>query len=42
VGRYTEAQAMFERTLADCERALGPDHPLTQTARDNLRAATQG
>jgi hypothetical protein len=32
---------MFERTLADCERALGPDHPLTQTARENLEAATQ-
>jgi hypothetical protein len=33
---------VFERTLADCERALGPDHPLTQTARENLAAVGQG
>ena len=39
--RYTEAQALFERTLADAERALGPDHPLTRTARENLAAATR-
>jgi hypothetical protein len=32
---------MFERTLADAERALGPDDPLTQTARENLTAATR-
>jgi hypothetical protein len=32
---------MFERTLADCERALGPDHSLTRTARENLAAVTR-
>jgi hypothetical protein len=41
VGRQIEALSIFERTLADCERALGPDHPLTKTARENLEAAAQ-
>ncbi len=40
--RLTEAIAMFQRTLADCERALGPDHPMTRTIRDNLAAVDQG
>ena len=40
VGRRTEAVALFERTLADCERLLPPDHPMTQAIRENLRAAT--
>jgi hypothetical protein len=29
---------MSERALADCERVLGPDHPLTRTMRQNLSA----
>src|SRR6516165_7160287 len=27
---------LYERTLADCERALGADHPYTLRARNNL------
>ena len=27
---------LYERTLADCERALGADHPYTFRARNNL------
>jgi hypothetical protein len=34
-----EAIPLFERTLADCERVLGPDHPDTLQSRDNLAAA---
>jgi tetratricopeptide (TPR) repeat protein len=30
---------LFERTLADRERVLGPDHPSTLTARGNLAIA---
>ena len=26
-GRYAEAQPLYERALAICEQALGPDHP---------------
>jgi hypothetical protein len=40
-GRLTEALAVFERTLAECERVLGPGHPLTETARENYRAAAR-
>ena len=29
-GRYLEAQALFQRVLADQERSLGMDHPSTQ------------
>ena len=36
--RLAEAMAAFQRTLDDCERVLGPDHPLTATARENLAA----
>jgi hypothetical protein len=28
---------MFEASLADAERALGPDHPLTKTVHTNLK-----
>jgi len=31
----------LQQTLADSERYLGPDHPLTRTVRDNLAAATR-
>jgi hypothetical protein len=39
-GRLMEAIAMLRRALADSERYLGVDHPMTQTVRDNLAAAT--
>src|SRR5215467_13759258 len=34
-GKYAEAEPLFKRALAICERALGPDHPHTQTVRRN-------
>ena len=30
---------LYEQTLADCERVLGPDHPSTLTSRGNLAHA---
>jgi len=30
---------LLERTLADCERIFGPDHPNTVACRNNLAAA---
>jgi hypothetical protein len=38
-GRAAEAIPPHERTLADCERVLGPDHPDTLASRNNLTAA---
>jgi Tetratricopeptide repeat len=38
-GRLGEAIGLYERTLADCERLLGPDHPDTLTSRSNLAGA---
>jgi len=32
---------VLQRALADTERYLGPDHPMTQTVRANLDAATR-
>ena len=40
-GRLAEVIPLLQRTLADSERYLGPDHPLTRTVRDNLEAATR-
>ena len=37
--RITEAIPLLERTLADAERVLGPDHPDTVAFRDNMRRA---
>jgi hypothetical protein len=37
-GRMVEVIPLLQRTLADSERYLGPDHPLTKTVRDNLEA----
>ena len=37
----SEAIALYERTLADRERVLGPDHPDTLTSRNNLACAYQ-
>ena len=38
VGRtiLNEAIALYEATLAKCERILGAQHPTTQVVRDNL------
>ena len=41
-GRLGVAIQLMQRTLADSERYLGPDHPMTRTVRDNLEAATRG
>lgn len=38
-GRRAEAIPLLQRTLADSERFLGPDHSLTRTVHDNLEAA---
>ncbi|MFF3936725.1 tetratricopeptide repeat protein, partial [Streptomyces phaeofaciens] len=35
-GRLQEALDLSERVLADYEQVLGPDHPATLTARNNL------
>jgi hypothetical protein len=32
---------LLNRTLRDCERYLGPDHPMTGTVRENRQAATE-
>ena len=32
-GRYGEAEPLYQRALAICEKALGPDHPDTATTR---------
>ena len=32
------ALPLYERTLADCERVLGPDHPDTLASQGNLAA----
>ena len=39
-GRTAEAIPLLERTLADCERVLGADHPDTRAAREDLVALT--
>ena len=38
-GRAAEAIALYERTLADYERVLGPDHPGTLGSRNDLADA---
>nr|WTB31412.1 tetratricopeptide repeat protein [Streptomyces sp. NBC_00830] len=38
-GDLGRAIPLYERTLADAERALGPDHPNTLTSRSNLAGA---
>ncbi len=35
-GQYAEAIPAAERVVAICEKALGPDHPLTALALNNL------
>jgi hypothetical protein len=39
-GRAADAVSILRRTLTDCERHLGFDHPMTGTVRDQLAAAT--
>lgn len=39
-GRTAKAIPLLERTLADCERVLGADHPDTRAVRVNLAALT--
>jgi hypothetical protein len=38
-GRAAEALPLFEQTLPDRERVLGPDHPDTLGSRNNLATA---
>jgi hypothetical protein len=38
-GRLDQAIPLFEAVLADAERVLGPNHPLTRTISANLRRA---
>jgi hypothetical protein len=40
-GRLNDVVRVLQRALTDCERYLGPDHPMTATVRENLDAATQ-
>ena len=34
--RYAEAEPLYQRALAICEKVLGPDHPSTATSLNNL------
>ncbi|MHB1874595.1 MAG: tetratricopeptide repeat protein [Streptosporangiaceae bacterium] len=38
-GRLGEAIPLYQATLADSERVLGPDHPQTLVSRNNLARA---
>ena len=40
-GQLTEAIPLLQQTVADAERYLGPDHPMTRTARENLETAAR-
>jgi len=37
---HTSGQPAAAARLTDCERYLGPDHPMTRIVRVNLNAAT--
>jgi hypothetical protein len=37
--RPGQAIELYETTLTDTERVLGPDHPQTRTVQDNLQRA---
>lgn len=41
-GRLGEAIALFERTLTDCERILGVDHPNTLPQQPRRRQGQTG
>jgi hypothetical protein len=36
-GKSAEAEPLYHRSLAICEKTLGPEHPTTQTVRKNLK-----
>ena len=38
LGRVTEATTLLGGTLADCERVLAPNDPLTEAVRESLKA----
>ena len=40
-GRMADGVRVLRRALADCERHLGAGHPMTNTVRNNLQAATE-
>jgi tetratricopeptide (TPR) repeat protein len=40
-GRPAKAIPLYKRTLADCERVLGADHPNTLRSRNNLAMSYQ-
>ena len=37
-GKYTEAEPLYERSLAILEKALGPEHPQVAQSLDNYAA----
>jgi len=40
-GRLSDVVGVLRRALADCEQHLGPDHSMTSTVRENLKAASE-
>ncbi|MGY1433057.1 MULTISPECIES: tetratricopeptide repeat protein [unclassified Streptomyces] len=42
MGQYQGAAELIRRTLTDCERTLGPDHPHALAIRNNLANALYG
>ena len=38
IGRYREAEPLYQRSLAIREKALGPDHPNVATSLENYAA----
>jgi hypothetical protein len=38
-GRRADVITVLGRALTDCEKHLGPDHPMTEAVRENLDAA---
>ena len=34
-GKYKEAEPLYQRALAICERVMGADHPETKRVRNN-------
>ena len=36
LGKYSEAESLFKRSLEIAEKALGPDHPHVATVLENL------
>ncbi len=40
-GQLDQAIPLFQATLTDSERVLGPNHPTTRLVRNNLRRARE-